>query len=92
MTNLPAKRSERKLGIVTSIGNWRFTVHYTDCSAYNRSEFRNRCLPVTPGMKLNICSLCNPSEEDMAPFLPTIPINPYSHGWHHEFPMKAIES
>lgn len=69
-----------ELGFVTQIGHWRFVIHYTDCGMYLRSHERNRSLPVSPGMRLAVCKLCRPSEEEIAPFLKTVAINVYHHG------------
>lgn len=72
--------TRQPLGIVVQFGSWRFTVHYTGCGAYLRSEVRNRNRPVSPGMRLSVCGHCRPAEEEVETHLRTVSIHPDSHG------------
>lgn len=65
-----------ELGIVVSLSRWRATVHYVDCHYYGRSVAHH--LPLPRRIKVGLCSVCRPTEEDIRAGTPAVSWYDYS--------------
>lgn len=66
-----------ELGIVVRLANSAATVHYTTCFWYQRAQ--RRLIPLTPNMKIKLCTWCRPYEGDIRAEPPAVEWYAWSH-------------